>query len=94
MKGNNKDFYSGYIETVEKTEIDRDIIDSEREYPLEPRCCITGDTVKHSFCRYPDPVMGTMMVMSHESMLRFSRKGNSLAEAFDHVLILRRTQEK
>jgi hypothetical protein len=68
-------------------------IDSDREYPIETRCCITGDATKHSFCRYPDPVRGTMMVMTHDVMLSFSREGESLSAEFERVLGLRRKYE-
>ena len=94
MAEESKEFYSGYRENIEESDSTGDFVDSEREYPLEPRCCITGEEVKHSFCRYPDPVVGTMMVMSRDSMLKFSRKGSSLADAFERVLTLRRNQEK
>jgi hypothetical protein len=69
------------------------LLDGDFEFPLETRCCITGEEVKHSFCRYPDPTLGTMMVMSHETMLRFSRPGESLSERFERVVKLRRAHE-
>ena len=69
------------------------LLDGDFEYPLETQCCISGEDVKHSFCRYPDPALGTMMVMSHETMLRFSRPGESLSERFERVLKLRRKHE-
>ena len=46
------------------------LLDGDFEFPLETHCCVSGEEVKHSFCRYPDPELGTMMVMSHETMLR------------------------
>jgi len=67
--------------------------DTEREYPIEKRCCVTGEAVKHSFCRYPDADRGTMMVLSKEVMLDYSKKGRSLSEEFERVLGLRRKQE-
>lgn len=95
MADQEKDFYSDYESgPTDETETTGTLVDSERDYPIETRCCITGDEVKHSFCRYPDPVQGTMMVMSHETMLRYSRKGHSLSEEFERVLDLRRKQEK
>ena len=69
------------------------LLDGDFEFPLETHCCVTGDEVKHSFCRYPDPGLGTMMVMSHETMLRFSRPGESLSERFERVIKLRRKHE-
>ncbi len=69
------------------------LLDGDFEFPLETHCCITGEAVKHSFCRYPDPALGTMMVMSRESMLRFSRPGESLSERFERVLVRRREHE-
>ena len=69
------------------------LLDGDFEFPLETHCCVSGEEVKHSFCRYPDPELGTMMVMSHETMLRFSRPGESLSENFERVLKLRRKHE-
>ena len=85
--------YPDYQEGNEGLEPSESLVDSEREYPLEARCCISGDEVKHSYCRYPDPEQGTMMVMSHESMLKYSRREYSLSEVFGQVLALRRKQE-
>ncbi len=95
MPDGKKDFFAEYnLENTEDTHSATTFIDSDREYPVETRCCITGEVVKHGFCRYPDPSQGTMMVMSRESMIRFSRQGKSLSEEFDRVLGLRRKQEK
>ena len=94
MPEETKDFFADYdAEPVGEPE-PTSFIDSDREYPIEPRCCITGDEVKHSYCRYPDPALGTMMVMSRESMIRYSRKGGSLSAEFERVLELRRKKEK
>lgn len=68
--------------------------DTEQEIPVEEYCCITGEPVKASFCRYPDPKEGTMMVMSKEQMLCHSRNGGSISEVFKQVLTLRRKREK
>ena len=84
--------YAG--QTTEDRGSAQSYMDPDREFPLEIRCCITGEETKHGFCRYPDPETGTMMVMSHESMLRFSRKGKSLTQKFELVLALRRKLEK
>jgi len=95
MPKEKKEFDADYdAEPVEDVEVSGSFIDSDREFPVETRCCVTGDDVKHSFCRYPDNERGTMMVMSRETMLRFSRKGRSLTEEFECVLQLRRGQEE
>ena len=94
MAKEKMEFYSDYQDGIENTDSGESYLDSEREYPLEPRCCITGDAVKHSFCRYPDSEQGSMMVMSRESMFKYSRTGRSLSEAFEQVLSLRRQHEK
>ena len=67
--------------------------DTEREFPIEKRCCVTGGAVKHSFCRYPDADRGTMMVLSKEVMLEYSQRGRSLSVEFERVLEARRKQE-
>ena len=95
MTGTDKDFYADYDqEEIENMETGEGFVDSDREYPIEARCCITGDEVKHSFCRYPDPERGTMMVMSRDTMIRFSRHENSLPAEFERVIELRRRKEK
>ena len=94
MPDEEREFYAEYDGDTDDAEVEVSFIDSDREYPIETRCCITGEEVKHSFCRYPDVEHGTMMVMSHEAMLRLSRKGKSLSEEFERVLSLRREQEK
>jgi hypothetical protein len=95
MADESKEYDSDYESgATEGTETTGTLVDSERDYPIETRCCITGDEVKHSFCRYPDAVQGTMMVLSHEMMLHYSRKGQSLSVEFNRVLGLRRKQEK
>ena len=67
--------------------------DTEREYPIEKRCCVTGEAVKHSFCRYPDADRGTMMVLSKEVMLAYTQNGQRLSNEFERVLGLRRKKE-
>ena len=67
--------------------------DTEREFPIEKRCCVTGEAVKHSFCRYPDADRGTMMVLSKSVMLCYSQRGRSLSVEFERVLESRRKQE-
>ncbi len=68
--------------------------DPDREFLIETNCCVTGAEVKHSFCRYPDSVNGTLMVMSHEAMLKNSQPGQDLIIAFEKVLAKRREAEK
>lgn len=95
MPDDKKEYDADYdIEPVEEVVASESFIDSDREFPVETRCCVTGEEVKHSFCRYPDNERGAMMVMSRETMLRFSRKGRSLTEEFERVLQLRRGQEE
>jgi hypothetical protein len=68
--------------------------DADRELLIESQCCVTGKEVKHSFCRYPDNERGTVMVMSREAMLKFSRKGQNLITEFERILEKRREAEK
>lgn len=88
------EFFSDYQEDNEDLAPAETLTDTEREFPLESRCCVTGEPVKHSYCRYPDPEEETMMVMSRESMLKYSRKGQNLSHTFAEVLEMRRTHEK
>ena len=37
---------------------------SQVELEVEDTCCVTGESVKFSFCRFPDYTRGTLMVMS------------------------------
>ncbi len=61
---------------------------SQQELEVEDTCCITGEEVKSSFCRFPDYRRGTMMVMSKKHMLEHLRKGTSI-ETFKEVLVKR-----
>ena len=94
MAAAEKDFFAEYDENTEHRAPAETFIDSDREYPVETRCCITGEEVKHGYCRYPDFSQGTMMIMSRDSMIRFSRMQKSLSVEFERVLSLRREQEK
>ena len=67
---------------------------ADRELLIESQCCVTGKGVKHSFCRYPDKERGTVMVMSREAMLKFSRQGQGLITEFERVLARRREAER
>ena len=95
MADEKKEFFADYETGIaEGHDQDSSSMDPEREYPIETRCCVSGDEVKHSFCRYPDPTMGTMMVMSRDVMLRYTQAGGNLAGHFERVLELRRAKEK
>jgi hypothetical protein len=94
MAKEEAEFFSDYQEGNDDLAPAETLTDTEREFPLESRCCITGEDVKHSYCRYPDPQQETMMVMSRQTMLKYSRKGMSLSDTFAHVLEMRRTHEK
>ena len=61
---------------------------SQVELEVEQTCCLTGEDVPNSFCRFPDYVRGTMMVMSKSSMLKHLRAGDSIAQ-FKEVLVKR-----
>jgi hypothetical protein len=61
---------------------------SQVELEVERTCCITGEEVKYGFCRFPDYVRGTMMVMSKKAMLEHLRAGDSVA-SFRKVLVAR-----
>ncbi len=90
----DKDFFADYeTEGLEDINPDGNFLDADGEYFLEPKCCVTGEAVKTSFCRFPDPELGTMMVMSRESMLKYSRNNLSLSEKFEQVLEFRRKHE-
>ncbi len=86
--------FTDYEEANKGLEQTSSKFDTEQEIPVEKYCCITGEAVKSSFCRYPDPKEGTMMVMSKDQMLMHSRNGGSLAAIFKQVLNLRRKREK
>ncbi len=95
MPSENQEFFADYATgSPDDRETRGTLADPEADYPLEKRCCITGEDVKHSYCRYPDEVQATVMVMSHETMLRYSRRGQSLSVEFARVLELRRKLEK
>ena len=94
MAKEEAEFFSDYQEGNDDLAPAETLTDTEREFPLESRCCITGEDVKHSYCRYPDPQQETMMVMSRETMLKYSRKGFSLSDTFANVLEMRRSHEK
>lgn len=86
--------FTDYEEANKNLEQPSSKFDTEQDIPVERHCCITGEPVKASFCRYPDDKEGTMMVMSKEQMLCHSRNGGSVAAVFKQVLTLRRKREK
>lgn len=61
---------------------------SQVELELENTCCITGEKVTASFCRFPDYVKGTMMVMSRRAMLEHLRNGTTIKK-FKEILVQR-----
>ena len=62
------------------------------ELELEDTCCVTGEPVEFSFCRFPDYKSGTLMVMSKSEMLKHLRTGDSIA-AFKEVLVKRHGEQ-
>ena len=61
---------------------------SQVELEVETACCVTGEKVAYGFCRFPDYVRGTMMVMSKKAMLEHLRAGDSV-DCFKKVLVQR-----
>lgn len=61
---------------------------TQRELDVEDTCCITGEEVKSSFCRFPDYRQNTQMVMAKKTALEHLRKGTTIA-AFKEVLVKR-----
>ena len=61
---------------------------SQRELEVEDTCCVSGEEVPSSFCRFPDYQRGTMMVMSKDVALVQLRKGTTL-ETFRKILVKR-----
>ena len=61
---------------------------SQVELELEENCCLTGDPVPASFCRFPDYRQGTMMVMNRKATLEHLRD-NTTIDTFKEVLVKR-----
>ena len=61
---------------------------SQRELEVEDTCCVTGEEVPASFCRFPDYRRGTMMVMSKSGAVERLRKGTTTT-TFKQVLVKR-----
>lgn len=62
------------------------------ELEIEDTCCITGEPVEFSFCRFPDYKNGTLMVMSKSAMLKHLRAGDSITR-FKEVLVQRHGEQ-
>lgn len=58
------------------------------ELEVEDICCITGEAVEASFCRFPDYRRGTLMVMSKKVMIEHLRAGTTI-QKFKEVLVER-----
>lgn len=61
---------------------------TQRELDAEDVCCVTGDEVPSSFCRFPDWRKGTLLVMSKVTMIENLRNGTTI-EKFKEVLVKR-----
>lgn len=61
---------------------------SQVELEIEETCCLTGEPVASSFCRFPDYRKGTMMVMSKKVIIEHLRAGTTI-ETFKAVLVKR-----
>lgn len=61
---------------------------SQRELEVEDTCCVTGEEVPASFCRFPDYRRGTMMVMSKPVAIEQLRQGTTTV-TFKEVLVKR-----
>lgn len=94
MAAKISEIFTEYEEANKDLEPTTNKLDTEQEIPVEKYCCITGEAVKSSFCRYPDPEEDTMMVMSKEQMLLHARNGGNISEIFKQVLALRRKREQ
>ncbi|MEE2658356.1 MAG: hypothetical protein VX733_07620 [Candidatus Latescibacterota bacterium] len=61
---------------------------TQHELEVEDTCCVTGEEVKSSFCRFPDYRSGTMLVMSKKEAIERLRK-NTTIQTFKEVLVKR-----
>jgi hypothetical protein len=61
---------------------------SQRELEVEDTCCVTGEEVPASFCRFPDYRRGSMMVMSKSLAVEQLRKGTTTV-TFKECLVKR-----
>ena len=62
--------------------------------PIEPEetCCVTGEPIESTFCRFPDYRRGTLMVMSKKAMLEHLRADTTI-DKFKEVLVERHGRE-
>ena len=65
---------------------------SQLELEVEDTCCITGEAIESSFCRFPDYRRGTLMVMSKKAMLEHLRASTTI-QKFKEVLVERHGEE-
>ena len=65
---------------------------TQRELEVEDTCCITGEEVPASFCRFPDYRQITLMVMSRKAGLEHLRKGTTI-KICKEVLVKRHGEE-
>ena len=65
---------------------------TQRELEVEDTCCLTGEEVPASFCRFPDYRQNTLMVMSRKAALEHLSKGTTI-EVFKQVLVKRHGEE-
>jgi hypothetical protein len=65
---------------------------TQRELEVEDTCCITGEEVPASFCRFPDYRQNTLMVMSRKAGLEHLRKGTTI-KIFKEILVKRHGEE-
>ena len=63
-----------------------------RELEVEETCCVTGEPVESSFCRFPDYRNGTLMVMSKKVMIEQLRNDTSI-QKFKEILVQRHGDE-
>ena len=65
---------------------------TQHELEVEDTCCVTGEPVESSFCRFPDYRNGTLMVMSKKVMIEHLRNDSSIAK-FKEILVERHGEE-
>lgn len=70
------------------------LFDPGSQVELEPEetCCVTGEPIESTFCRFPDYRRGTLMVMSKKAMLEHLRADTTI-EKFKEVLVERHGRE-
>ena len=70
------------------------LFDPGSQIELEPEetCCVTGEPVESTFCRFPDYRRGTLLVMSKKAMHEHLRAGTTI-EKFEEVLVERHGRE-